>query len=649
MKIKIGKVIISIEIDKKTVAKEILNKPILNQNNIKNILASCFNHHVKNELLQLEKISLNLGKIYLNEFNFRFPIRLETSFLQELGKCFSHKENKIEYQQLPKINNYNPLRNVNDIDKYDFLSYLQSGLSLLCNEKIITKAEIVKTDVKHLINMLMDMNNNQISSLAIACLCGDGLQKINSIKKNALLIAINFILSEEQNTYLYEKDIIYPEQLILSALKYAQRNDIKNIPKPDQKIISYIATGISIGVLNLTSVMSLFYKFGTKDSLPDEWLEVFWKIKPVSQFCREFLSGKAYKSLVNCFGDKKLPFNEEHIQQMTPVDSMFSEILEMLAAGHEKNLPPLNQYKLSLIATAIQQKKIKTQNIIHLFQHPELYDEAGSTWLASLWQLMPVRWLCKELLSTEGYKNIFQRFFSYSINRNRSDIKLLMNAENYFDNKKYQDSLDKNNLFMNQQELSTLVNIKSNIFTKPKTIKIPHNNNELFMEKNFSYQINNAGILILWPMLPTLFKQFDLLDGGKFIHRHAQYRAVCFLNHLVWDDKNKQGSVLSNILCGLKIEDYATLPYLESAEKQRIEQWIEVIIHQISAWKKLTKNDVRQLFLQRHGELLIDEKGIKVSIQYQPFDVLLIDWPWPLNIAKLPWLDHLLFINWKGI
>ncbi|MDE9441802.1 hypothetical protein KKJ13_09285 [Xenorhabdus bovienii] len=646
MKIKIEKFIISIEVDNKTVAKEILNKSILNQSNIKGILSSCFSHHIKNKRLQLKKLSLNLGEIYFNEFNLTFKMKLETFFVQELEKHPSQKYDGIKFQQVHKINNRNILNKVNSIDKYEFLLYLQSDNLLFYNKKIINKTEILNTDIKYLINEIMEMNNDQISSLAMVCLCGYGFQKINSIKKTSLLSTINFILSKEQNTYFDEKNIIYPEQLILSALKYAQKNNIKNIPKPDQKIISYITTGMSIGALNLTSIMSLFYKFGTKDSLPDEWLEVFWKIKQVSQSCREFLSDKTYKLLVNRFEYKKLSFNEQYEkyeQQMTSVDSIFTEILGMLAARHEKNLPQLSLHQLLLIEIAIQQKKVKTQNIICLFQHPELHDEAGSTWLASLWQLVPVRWLCKKLLSSEEYQNISQRLAPDNINRKKSDI------ENYFNNQKVQELLDKKKFFTNQQELSTSINIKSNILTNPKTIKKSHNSNELFVEKKFSYKINNAGILILWPILPTLFKQFDFLDGDRFTHRHAQFRAVCFLNYLIWEDEEKRKDILSNTLCGLKVENDVVFSHLEVEEKQRIEQWLDVIIHQISAWRKLTKNDVRQLFLQRYGELLIDEEGIKVSIQHQPFDVLLIDWPWPLNIIKLPWLDHFLLVNWKGV
>ncbi|WP_338011053.1 contractile injection system tape measure protein [Photorhabdus temperata] len=71
-------------------------------------------------------------------------------------------------------------------------------------------------------------------------------------------------------------------------------------------------------------------------------------------------------------------------------------------------------------------------------------------------------------------------------------------------------------------------------------------------------------------------------------------------------------------------------------KKLIIEQWLDAIINQLPTWKKLGRNDVRQLFLQRPGELLIDNQEIKITVQHQPFDLLLTDWPWPLNIAKFP-------------
>ncbi len=152
-------------------------------------------------------------------------------------------------------------------------------------------------------------------------------------------------------------------------------------------------------------------------------------------------------------------------------------------------------------------------------------------------------------------------------------------------------------------------------------------------------------------MIPALFNQFGLLDDKIFIHHQAQLSAINFLNYLIWGNEEIQTeqNILNNVLCGLTADEIIQLTPLEPEKELIIDQWLNTIISQLPGWKKLTRNDARQLFLQRPGELLISDQEIKITVQHQPFDVLLTNWPWPLNIAKFPWLDRHLLIDWQNI
>ncbi|OCA54344.1 contractile injection system tape measure protein [Photorhabdus namnaonensis] len=205
----------------------------------------------------------------------------------------------------------------------------------------------------------------------------------------------------------------------------------------------------------------------------------------------------------------------------------------------------------------------------------------------------------------------------------------------------------------NQKILSTSNNrhITSNHSNQLRTINKVRTAQVLLPEQTPLYQVNNAGILVLWPMLPMLFNQLGLLEDQKFIHRQAQFSAVNFLNYLIWgsEEIKIEPRILDNILCGLMVDETIEL-FLPEPEKQLIiDQWLDAIINQLTGWKKLSHNDVRQLFLQRPGELLINEQEIEIMVEHQPFDILLSDWPWPLNIARFPWLNRTLQINWQNI
>ncbi len=148
-------------------------------------------------------------------------------------------------------------------------------------------------------------------------------------------------------------------------------------------------------------------------------------------------------------------------------------------------------------------------------------------------------------------------------------------------------------------------------------------------------------------MLPTLFNQLDLLKEKKFIHRQAQFDAINSLGYLIWgtEETQTEQKVINNILCGLMVDENSESVAIEPEKQLIIDQWLDAIINQLPGWKKLSRNDARQLFLQRPGELWLNEQEIKITVEHQPFDVLLTDWPWPLNIAKFPWLDRPLRID----
>ncbi|OCA54284.1 contractile injection system tape measure protein [Photorhabdus namnaonensis] len=623
----LNRIIITIESNHKEVAESILHGSLINQHKISNLLNSFFNKDIINKNLHLERLILNLGEINFHEFNSLLPIRLNAALKQALSQYQLSNNNKLHQKKptLQKINNKPKISSNNYlINSKEFICYLYRKDTSLSPIEEIKYTKLPDTNINLLINQLTQIDNKWVLLLVKSCLSEHSLLRLLAIGQSTLLNAISLRLSEKANISLYQEELVSPGQLILNALEYMKRHNIEEIPKPDAKIISRITAELNNGTLNSSSIINLFRQIKTQKPLLNEWLEPLWQIEAISQLCKKHLSVQEYKNLVNRFNHKNQLLSKQPLQQTVSVDSMFTEILHTLATGHKQILPQLNQHQLSLIATAIQQGDVKTQNILRLFQHPELYHSAGTAWLAQLWQLAPVSQRCKKQLSTDEYQYLSQRFVP-----NHTLIT------------------------KDQQTLSTLDNlcVTGNNHNQFRTSNRPCSEAVLLPEHPLTRQVSNAGILVLWPILPALFNQLGLFEEQKFIDRQAQFSAVDCLDYLIWGTKEEQSErkVLNNVLCGLIADEITESVPLEPEKQLIATQWLDEAINQLPAWKKLSRNDARQLFLQRPGELLINELEIKITVQHQPFDVLLADWPWPLNIARLPWMNRSLLVDWKNI
>ncbi|MGJ0637294.1 contractile injection system tape measure protein [Xenorhabdus bovienii] len=160
--------------------------------------------------------------------------------------------------------------------------------------------------------------------------------------------------------------------------------------------------------------------------------------------------------------------------------------------------------------------------------------------------------------------------------------------------------------------------------------------------------ISNAGCMILWPLLPTFFRSFDLLDQNRFTRLEAQREAVCLLDWLIWGEEEIPAwrLTLNKVICGLPINDNTLWRTPEPKQQIAINQWLEKTIVQLPAWKKMGINDVRHLFLQRPGELSELNGIANIHIKPEVYDALLGEWPWPINMASFSWLKQPITMTW---
>lgn len=161
--------------------------------------------------------------------------------------------------------------------------------------------------------------------------------------------------------------------------------------------------------------------------------------------------------------------------------------------------------------------------------------------------------------------------------------------------------------------------------------------------------ISNAGLLLLWPLLPQLFSHLGLWAEAEFVSDAARWQAVYALDRLVRGEGNptEERLTLNQMLCGVSCSASAppTAP-LSLLQLQQTDDWLAAIGQQLPGWQKLSPADIRQLFLQREGEISTEGAVPQISVWPQPWDFLLRDWPWPVTLASFPWTEQPLTIVW---
>jgi hypothetical protein len=169
-------------------------------------------------------------------------------------------------------------------------------------------------------------------------------------------------------------------------------------------------------------------------------------------------------------------------------------------------------------------------------------------------------------------------------------------------------------------------------------------------QKESTYHIGNAGLIILHPFLVSFFTKVGLSDNKQqWISPDAHQRAVLLSQYLVEGETRipEFRLTLNKLLCGYPLQDTLdnklVLTDLERAEAESL--LLSVIEH----WRVLKNTGISALqatFLQRAGKLTSTEKGWHLLVEQQSFDVLVQSIPWTISRIKTPWMEDGLLVDW---
>ncbi|MGP3284209.1 contractile injection system tape measure protein [Serratia bockelmannii] len=167
-------------------------------------------------------------------------------------------------------------------------------------------------------------------------------------------------------------------------------------------------------------------------------------------------------------------------------------------------------------------------------------------------------------------------------------------------------------------------------------------------ERDNVWSMTNAGLVLLWPLLPRLFSTLGWLDEGCFVDEQARWQAVGCLDWLAWGDAESADwrSPCTRLLCDAAWETPFVAFPPSALHQTELDQWLGQALAAVPILARCTPADVRIFFLQRMGTF--NEESRTLTIETEASDVLLRYLPWPLTQVVLPWLPSPIQVDWNS-
>src|SRR5688572_28334945 len=143
--------------------------------------------------------------------------------------------------------------------------------------------------------------------------------------------------------------------------------------------------------------------------------------------------------------------------------------------------------------------------------------------------------------------------------------------------------------------------------------------------------IHNAGLVILHPFLPELFKTLDLFGENGWKNETSGHTAILVVEYLVTgaDEYPEFNLPLNKIICGMGPDEVLkTVEPLTVEIKGECDMVLQAVIQHWNALKNTGIDALRETYLQRFGKLTNVDHGWSLQVEPKVMDVLLGRLPW---------------------
>ncbi len=163
--------------------------------------------------------------------------------------------------------------------------------------------------------------------------------------------------------------------------------------------------------------------------------------------------------------------------------------------------------------------------------------------------------------------------------------------------------------------------------------------------------IQNAGLVLLWPVLGRFFINTGLANEKNFFDAAAAEKGSLLLQHLAEGDGHdffEAQLPLNKVLCGLPLTwPLNTGITITPAEATAGTHFIEAVIGHGPLWKDLSVGGFRTAYLQREAALSTRDGNWLLQVKRETYDIIVDRLPWSVQVVKLPWMKNLLFVEWQ--
>lgn len=164
--------------------------------------------------------------------------------------------------------------------------------------------------------------------------------------------------------------------------------------------------------------------------------------------------------------------------------------------------------------------------------------------------------------------------------------------------------------------------------------------------------IANAGLVLLSPFLPHLFKRLDLLDGKsnpQVSDPDKRSHAVHLLQYLVTGqlDAPESELTLNRLLAGIPLS--ATIAPDIDASSDDLGICDSLLAATIGNWPVIrgtSREGLRETFLQREGRLRQLDQRWQLTVQRKTVDVLVDQVPWSFATVLHRWMPGAVHVTW---
>ncbi|MEB3362504.1 MAG: contractile injection system tape measure protein [Synechococcaceae cyanobacterium] len=167
---------------------------------------------------------------------------------------------------------------------------------------------------------------------------------------------------------------------------------------------------------------------------------------------------------------------------------------------------------------------------------------------------------------------------------------------------------------------------------------------------NEPISVDGAGLVLLTPLLETLFDRLELLTPERrFQDAEAAQRAMALLGWLVRGDPRtpEWRLTLAKVLCGWPLEQlYAPEEPLSEAEQQQAEGLLQAALAHGEGVLGETIEQLQLDWLQRPGLLSWRSGAWLLVVERREGDGALDQLPWSWGWIRLPWMGDLLQVVW---